>query len=138
MSYWLFILAVVMGIDVTYTLIYTFTMPGPVGSQLSNHKQTIRWFLTFYVPFYTNNEISFKMEPNRIWYWRNYWCKSFKAVHSFTNLIVSSEISAFLFFLPKKIVNNKVSYRKIMRLVNYITTYSFTPQICSAYLTMGL
>lgn len=63
---------------------------------------------------------------------------TFKVLHSFTNLIVSSEISAFLFFYPKKIVNNKVSYRKIMRLVNYITTYSFTPQICSAYLTMGL
>lgn len=63
---------------------------------------------------------------------------TFKVQHSFTNLIVSSEISAFLFFLPKKIVNNKVSYRKIMSLVNYITTYSFTPQLCSAYLTMGL
>lgn len=63
---------------------------------------------------------------------------TFKVLHSFTNLIVSSEISAFLFFLPKKIVNNKVSYRKIMRLVNYITTCRFTPQICSAYLAMGL
>lgn len=63
---------------------------------------------------------------------------TFKVQHSFTNLIVSSEISAFLFFFAKKIVNNKVSYRKIMSLVNYITTYSFTPQICSAYLTMGL
>lgn len=96
-----------MGIDVTYTLIYTFTMPGPVGSQLSNHKQTIRWFLTFYVQFYTNNEISFKMEPNTSDTGEivdvNNTHYTFKVLHSFTNLIVSSEISAFLFFYPRKL-----------------------------------
>lgn len=110
MSYWLFILVVVWVTNITC--------------------MNIVYSLKFWMMWKTNS------------YYRNWkWYSLYKhgalsiPIWSFQAWTLSF---FFLFFTQINYVNNKVYYRKIISPLDYITTWSFTPQICSVYLTMGL
>lgn len=130
MSYWLFILVVVWVTNITcMNMVYSL--------KVSNRLQSI---LVVCLLRIKNISLWMVWKTNR--YCRNWKWYSLYKHGAFSIPMWSFQARSvslfFLFFTQINYVNNKVYYRKIISPLNYITTWSFTPQICSVYLTMGL